>query len=53
MAGKNRATKFLSGVAAAVALSFVAAPAATAAPPDDTKNTSSKVKPLRDTGWGR
>lgn len=52
MASQSRFKKLLGGIAAAVALTFVAAPAATAAP-DNAKSDSSKVKPLRDTGWGR
>lgn len=52
MAAQSRMKKFVGGIAAAVALTFVAAPAATAAP-DNGKTDDAKVKPLRDTGWGR
>jgi Ni/Co efflux regulator RcnB len=52
MATKSRMKKLVGGIAAAVALTFVAAPAATAAP-DNGKNDSTKVQPLRDSGWGR
>ena len=52
MEHNSRFKKLLGGIAAAVALTFVAAPAATAAPPDDTTNVSSKPTAKRDTGWG-
>jgi Ni/Co efflux regulator RcnB len=52
MAPRSRFKKLVGGIAAAVALTFVAAPVATAAP-DDAKSDSAKVKPLRDSGWGR
>jgi hypothetical protein len=51
MARHTRFKRLLGGIAAAVALMFVAAPVATASA-DDTKTTSSKVS-QRDTGWGR
>ena len=51
MAAPRRFKKLLGGIAAAVALTFVAAPAATAAP-DDVKTVSSKPAPKKDTGWG-
>ena len=51
MAPRSRLKKVLGGIAAAVALTFVAAPAATAAQ-DDVKTVSSKPSPKRDSGWG-
>ena len=52
MAAHTRFKKFAGGIAAAIALMFVAAPMAVA---DDDKTTSGKggVTAQRDTGWGR
>ena len=47
--------KFLGGVAAAIALTFVAAPASHAAKPssDDTSQVQGGTKtPKKDSGWG-
>lgn len=52
MARNTRFKKVLGGVAAAVALTFVAAPAATAAQDDAPKTVSSKGIAKKDTGWG-
>ena len=51
MAAHTRFKKVLGGIAAAVALTFVVAPAASAAQ-DDVKTVSSKPSPKKDSGWG-
>ncbi len=58
MASHTGIKKFVGGIACAVALTFVAAPAASAAKPDDKPQVSQVKAPkggattMRDTGWG-